>query len=102
MRVVAEGVETAEQLEKLRAMRCVIAQGYYFSKPLPREAIPLLLCSGHSEGAPPALGYGRKRGRLTGQPGAIVVLRRPTGSVRSDAAVALVAGFAEGVGVRVR
>lgn len=33
--VIAEGVETAEQLELLRGMDCNLAQGYYFSKPLP-------------------------------------------------------------------
>ena len=33
--VVAEGVETKEQLELLRGMDCNLAQGYYFSKPLP-------------------------------------------------------------------
>ncbi len=33
--VVAEGVETQEQLELLRGMDCNLAQGYYFSKPLP-------------------------------------------------------------------
>lgn len=32
--VVAEGVETAEQLEFLRANNCHYAQGYYFSKPV--------------------------------------------------------------------
>lgn len=32
--VVAEGVETSEQMEYLRAHGCDIAQGYYFSKPL--------------------------------------------------------------------
>lgn len=34
---VAEGVETAEQLDALRSMGCDIAQGYYFSKPVPPE-----------------------------------------------------------------
>ena len=34
---VAEGVETAEQLDALRSRGCDIAQGYYFSKPVPPE-----------------------------------------------------------------
>ena len=37
LRVVAEGVETAEQLEFLRAHDCEGMQGYYFSKPMPTE-----------------------------------------------------------------
>jgi len=32
--VVAEGVETEEQLKILRELKCDIAQGYFFSKPL--------------------------------------------------------------------
>jgi diguanylate cyclase (GGDEF)-like protein/PAS domain S-box-containing protein len=32
--VTAEGVETAEQLEELRALNCTNAQGYYFSQPV--------------------------------------------------------------------
>jgi diguanylate cyclase (GGDEF)-like protein len=34
MKVVAEGVETASQLESLRRLQCEAAQGFYFSKPL--------------------------------------------------------------------
>ena len=36
--VVAEGVETKEQLMMLKAMHCDRIQGYYFSKPLRAEA----------------------------------------------------------------
>ena len=35
--VVAEGVETLEQLNLLREWQCDVMQGYYFSKPLPPE-----------------------------------------------------------------
>ncbi len=35
MKVVAEGVEQAQQVDILRKMKCDIIQGYYYSKPLP-------------------------------------------------------------------
>jgi diguanylate cyclase (GGDEF)-like protein/PAS domain S-box-containing protein len=37
MLVVAEGVETRQQLEILREHRCPQAQGYYFGRPVPSE-----------------------------------------------------------------
>jgi diguanylate cyclase (GGDEF)-like protein/PAS domain S-box-containing protein len=45
MHVTAEGIETAEQLAQLRALRCEYGQGYLFSKPLEAEAIKRLLAS---------------------------------------------------------
>lgn len=37
MKIVVEGVETAEMKEKLSAMKCDYLQGFYFSKALPPE-----------------------------------------------------------------
>ena len=41
--VIAEGVETAEQLAILRRFECDLIQGYYLSRPLPAEAFRVLL-----------------------------------------------------------
>jgi diguanylate cyclase (GGDEF)-like protein len=38
MEVVAEGVETVEQLEQLKSMNCTLGQGYLFSRPLDANA----------------------------------------------------------------
>lgn len=43
MKVIAEGVETVEQLEELRKLKCNYYQGYWFSKPLGREEAEALL-----------------------------------------------------------
>ncbi|MEO6708096.1 MAG: EAL domain-containing protein, partial [Planctomycetota bacterium] len=45
MRVVAEGVETAEQLAHLRGLDCEGAQGYFISKPLSSEDTERLIAS---------------------------------------------------------
>jgi EAL domain-containing protein (putative c-di-GMP-specific phosphodiesterase class I) len=43
MEVVAEGIETVEQLEKLREIGCEFGQGYLFSRPIAaEEAIKLI------------------------------------------------------------
>jgi diguanylate cyclase (GGDEF)-like protein len=44
-RVVAEGIETIEQLDFLREHRCDCAQGYYLARPLPATSVTELLSS---------------------------------------------------------
>jgi diguanylate cyclase (GGDEF)-like protein len=46
LEVIAEGVETAEQLAFLRKCKCDIIQGYYFSKPIPAEDFAALVREG--------------------------------------------------------
>ncbi|MGB4984616.1 MAG: EAL domain-containing protein, partial [Erysipelotrichaceae bacterium] len=37
LKVVAEGIETLDQLQYLKSINCEFGQGYYYSKPLPQE-----------------------------------------------------------------
>jgi diguanylate cyclase (GGDEF)-like protein len=46
----AEGVETQEQLDLMRAEGCTEVQGYFFSKPMPTSEIPQLLSGFHKRG----------------------------------------------------
>lgn len=64
-RVVAEGVETAEQLDLLRGLQCDLLQGYLLSRPVAPDRIPDLTASMHplfgairSQAAPTALTSG--------------------------------------------
>jgi EAL domain-containing protein (putative c-di-GMP-specific phosphodiesterase class I) len=43
MEVLAEGIETAEQLTRLRAIDCHLGQGFYFSSALPADEVMELL-----------------------------------------------------------
>ncbi len=43
LKVIAEGVETREQLDFLQSNRCGFAQGYFFSKPVSANEIEVML-----------------------------------------------------------
>jgi diguanylate cyclase (GGDEF)-like protein/PAS domain S-box-containing protein len=45
MTAIAEGVETPEQLQRLRDFKCDLAQGYLLAKPLPIQGVEALLTS---------------------------------------------------------
>lgn len=47
--ITAEGVETEEQLNYLLARGCQEGQGFYFSRPVPAEAIALMLAKSFSQ-----------------------------------------------------
>jgi EAL domain-containing protein (putative c-di-GMP-specific phosphodiesterase class I) len=49
--VFAEGIETQEQLNQLKAMGCDFGQGFLFSPPLDPEATEVLLENGEAERA---------------------------------------------------
>jgi EAL domain-containing protein (putative c-di-GMP-specific phosphodiesterase class I) len=55
LKVVAEGVETADQLKFLRAQRCDTAQGYFLHRPLPADAVAVVLEKNRLERAAPLL-----------------------------------------------
>ena len=41
--ILAEGVETKEQIEQLRRMGCDQVQGFYYARPMPNETFFTLL-----------------------------------------------------------
>ena len=47
LRPVAEGIERADQLDKLLELQCELGQGYYFSRPLPIDGVEELLRARH-------------------------------------------------------
>jgi len=46
LNVVAEGIETAEQVDVLRSLGCPDGQGYHFARPMPAEAFSRMLRRG--------------------------------------------------------
>jgi EAL domain-containing protein (putative c-di-GMP-specific phosphodiesterase class I) len=48
LRPVAEGIERADQLEKLLSLSCDLGQGYYFARPLPLDEVDDLLTARRS------------------------------------------------------
>ena len=51
-RVIAEGVETSEQHASLVGLHCDQGQGFYFGRPVPAEALAILLKTGLSLAIP--------------------------------------------------
>jgi EAL domain-containing protein (putative c-di-GMP-specific phosphodiesterase class I) len=49
LRVIAEGVETQQEVEFLQARQCAQAQGYYFGRPVSAEQFASLLKNGISK-----------------------------------------------------
>ena len=46
MRTVAEGIETAEEMQRLRGMGCELGQGFYLCRPVPPDEIAAMLHTG--------------------------------------------------------
>ena len=66
LRVVAEGVETLEELAFLQAHECDDVQGYYLSRPVPAQRFARMLTSGDENG-PSSPGHFRVGRLLMGQ-----------------------------------
>jgi diguanylate cyclase (GGDEF)-like protein/PAS domain S-box-containing protein len=53
MDAIAEGIETIEQCDRLKALGCELGQGYLFDKPLERQAVESLLAQIHDNQTSP-------------------------------------------------
>ena len=88
--VVAEGVETPDQLAELRTLGCELAQGFLFSRPIPPDQILELLTGDAHLGYVSAVGLPADDGRGTD----VVLVVDDSSDVRRFARVSLAAsGF---------
>jgi hypothetical protein len=90
LRVVAEGVETPEQLAILRAMACDEYQGYLFSRPVPADAFAarFLVPDAHAGAASAGTGAEEGPGAGTAGEGAGIVACAGRGTGAGAAAAA--------------
>lgn len=66
MNVIAEGVETTEQLAALKKLGCEYGQGYLFSKPVDAKSSENLICDTYTvePGVPPVLNSARPQDKV--------------------------------------
>lgn len=77
LKVIAEGVETQAQMSYLRRRHCDEMQGYYFSKPLPKDRILDLLAQGAGLDIPaPSRDGGQKILVVDDEAGVLVSMQR--------------------------
>ena len=67
---VAEGVETLDQVTGLKMLGCRVAQGYFFSHPLPAKEFNALLTAHFAPAVAPIPGEPRTQAPCDGSPGA--------------------------------
>ncbi len=61
LEVIAEGVETREQLEMVKSHGCSLVQGFYISRPLAVDKVPAAIARGFGLGVDPNRGGPRAR-----------------------------------------
>jgi EAL domain-containing protein (putative c-di-GMP-specific phosphodiesterase class I) len=61
LEVIAEGVETREQLDMVRSHGCNLVQGFYISRPLAANRLPRAIQKGFGFNTPAAVGSPRAR-----------------------------------------
>ena len=49
LKPVAEGIERADQLQRLLELRCDLGQGFFFARPLPGDELQTLLHGAHRD-----------------------------------------------------
>jgi EAL domain-containing protein (putative c-di-GMP-specific phosphodiesterase class I) len=60
IRIVAEGIETTEQAERLQSLGCVLGQGYYFYRPASFDQTTKRLLES-AQGMPETIASGERR-----------------------------------------